>query len=155
VPQFPDQDRIDLRKKLIREESAELMCNIDARNMVEVADGFGDLAYVTVGAALEFGVPMPGVWEVIHGANMQKVDPVTGKVRKRADGKILKPDGWVSPNAHIAKMLDQLCYQPTALDREIAHAYANAPRPRWTCKPCGTGNDSRNTYCNICGAEDR
>jgi predicted HAD superfamily Cof-like phosphohydrolase len=29
---------------------------------------------------------------------MAKVDPATGKVQKRADGKVLKPNGWKSPD---------------------------------------------------------
>jgi len=29
---------------------------------------------------------------------MAKVDPVTGKVKRREDGKILKPEGWTPPD---------------------------------------------------------
>jgi predicted HAD superfamily Cof-like phosphohydrolase len=29
--------------------------------------------------------------------NFAKIDPVTGKVNKRADGKVLKPEGWKAP----------------------------------------------------------
>ena len=32
------------------------------------------------------------------GANPQWIDPETGKVRKREDGKVLKPEGWTPPN---------------------------------------------------------
>ena len=31
-------------------------------------------------------------------SNMAKVDPTTGKVIKREDGKVLKPEGWTPPN---------------------------------------------------------
>jgi hypothetical protein len=30
--------------------------------------------------------------------NFAKIDAVTGKVRKREDGKVLKPEGWSPPN---------------------------------------------------------
>jgi predicted HAD superfamily Cof-like phosphohydrolase len=30
--------------------------------------------------------------------NFAKIDPATGKVRKREDGKVLKPEGWQPPN---------------------------------------------------------
>jgi hypothetical protein len=30
--------------------------------------------------------------------NFAKIDRDTGKVRKREDGKVLKPVGWVPPN---------------------------------------------------------
>jgi hypothetical protein len=29
---------------------------------------------------------------------MAKVDPVTGLVRRRDDGKVLKPEGWKAPD---------------------------------------------------------
>jgi predicted HAD superfamily Cof-like phosphohydrolase len=29
--------------------------------------------------------------------NFAKIDPSTGKVRKREDGKVLKPEGWKAP----------------------------------------------------------
>jgi hypothetical protein len=28
---------------------------------------------------------------------MEKIDPETGMVRRRSDGKILKPEGWQPP----------------------------------------------------------
>jgi hypothetical protein len=30
--------------------------------------------------------------------NFAKIDKKTGKVIKREDGKVLKPDGWTPPN---------------------------------------------------------
>jgi predicted HAD superfamily Cof-like phosphohydrolase len=30
--------------------------------------------------------------------NFAKIDAETGKVRKREDGKVLKPEGWQPPN---------------------------------------------------------
>jgi predicted HAD superfamily Cof-like phosphohydrolase len=29
--------------------------------------------------------------------NFNKIDPTTGKVIKREDGKVLKPEGWKAP----------------------------------------------------------
>jgi hypothetical protein len=31
-------------------------------------------------------------------SNFAKIDRETGKVRKREDGKVLKPLGWTAPN---------------------------------------------------------
>jgi len=53
-----------------------------------------DLTYVNNGTALEFGIPKDEVWNEIQRSNMTKVDEKTGKVRKRADGKVLKPDSF-------------------------------------------------------------
>ena len=105
-PSFPDDSRVDLRINLIEEEVVkELFPAIQARDMLKTADGIADAIYVLIGAALEFGIPLPQVWEMVHGANMKKVDPFTGKVTRRADGKILKPAGWVSPESDIERLL--------------------------------------------------
>jgi len=97
-PQFPPQERIDLRVKLIAEEVEETLEAIYKRDMVETADGLADIIYVCIGAALEFGIPLNDVWNEVQRSNMAKVDPLTGKVNKREDGKVLKPEGWTPPN---------------------------------------------------------
>jgi predicted HAD superfamily Cof-like phosphohydrolase len=35
------------------------------------------------------------VWKEVHRSNMAKLE---GGVRKREDGKILKPEGWTPPD---------------------------------------------------------
>lgn len=97
-PAFPESERVALRENLHAEEYTELRDAIAARDMVETADAIADLIYVLVGTALEFGIPLDRVWDAVQRANMAKVDPATGKVRKRDDGKILKPDGWTPPD---------------------------------------------------------
>lgn len=47
---------------------------------------------------VKLGFPMEDGWHEVHASNMAKVDKVTGKVIRRDDGKILKPEGWVGPN---------------------------------------------------------
>jgi predicted HAD superfamily Cof-like phosphohydrolase len=37
-------------------------------------------------------------------SNLRKIDLKTGKVNRRADGKVLKPEGWKPPD--IARILD-------------------------------------------------
>lgn len=102
-PSFPNQDRITLRADLLDEEHEELREAIEERDIVKVADGLADIAYIVLGTALEFGIPLDRVWAEVHRTNMAKVDPTTGKVRRRADGKVLKPEGWTPPD--IAKVL--------------------------------------------------
>lgn len=101
-PTIPPAARVDLRVALIAEEATELTEAMKAGDMLEIADGMADLIYVTVGAALEFGIPLDRVWAVVQQANMAKVDPTTGKVRKRDDGKVLKPEGWQPPDIAAA-----------------------------------------------------
>lgn len=97
IPQFPSDARVELRKKLINEEYRELKGAIYRRDLVAVADAIADLNYVLIGTALEFGIPLDRVWDEVQRSNMAKVDQVTGKVIRRADGKILKPEGWQQP----------------------------------------------------------
>lgn len=98
-PRIPTSDRIELRIKLINEEvNKELIPAMEANQLVEIADGIADAIYVLVGAAIEYGIPLTRVWNAVQKANMAKVDPTTGKVRKRADGKVLKPEGWKAPD---------------------------------------------------------
>lgn len=96
-PQFVPE-RAALRSALLAEECQETVDAIAAGDMVEIADGLADVIYVAVGTALEFGIPLERVWAEVHRSNMAKVDPVTGKAVKRADGKVIKPEGWTPPD---------------------------------------------------------
>lgn len=103
APAIPSYDRIELRARLIREEVRETLLAMEhAGNLPEIADGLADIIYVAIGTALEFGIPLHRVWAAVHAANMAKVDPATGRVRKRADGKVLKPEGWTPPDIAAA-----------------------------------------------------
>lgn len=73
-------------------------------NMVEFFDGLLDVTVVTAGAGISAMLPMNKGWEAVVTSNMAKVDPTTGKVTKREDGKVLKPPGWTAPD--LAKLLD-------------------------------------------------
>jgi predicted HAD superfamily Cof-like phosphohydrolase len=90
--------QFDLYVKLIREEATELFDAMALNNRPEIFDALLDLIVVTVGAGLSAGFPMAAGWEEVIRSNMDKVDPETGMVRKRSDGKILKPEGWKPPN---------------------------------------------------------
>ena len=52
---------------------------------------------VTVGALHSMGVDAEGAWKEVMRSNFAKIDKKTGMVRKREDGKILKPQGWEPP----------------------------------------------------------
>ena len=98
-PQIISTDRMNLRWDLIDEEvNTELVAAMAAKSLCDIADAIADSIYVLVGTALEYGIPLDRVWAAVQAANMAKVDPATGLVRKRADGKILKPDGWQPPD---------------------------------------------------------
>jgi predicted HAD superfamily Cof-like phosphohydrolase len=52
---------------------------------------------VTIGAIHSMGADGEGAWKEVMNTNFAKIDKKTGKVRKREDGKVLKPVGWKAP----------------------------------------------------------
>jgi predicted HAD superfamily Cof-like phosphohydrolase len=72
-------------------------------NLAAMAHELADIHYVTFGADLAFGFPSDKVMAEVHAANMRKLGP-DGKVLRRADGKVTKPDGWRP--ADVAKVLE-------------------------------------------------
>lgn len=60
-------------------------------------DALLDIIVVCIGAGHSAGFPMEDGWDAVHISNMRKIDPATGQVLRRDDGKILKPVGWRAP----------------------------------------------------------
>lgn len=83
---------------LILEESQELEKAINDNDEVEQFDAILDIIVVCIGYGLSRGFPMLEGWQEVMRSNFAKIDPKTGSVRKRDDGKILKPDGWKAPD---------------------------------------------------------
>lgn len=83
--------------ELIKEEVGELQAAIEDEDKVEQLDALIDILVVTVGAIHSMGADGEGAWNEVMATNFAKIDPTTGKVIKREDGKILKPDDWKAP----------------------------------------------------------
>jgi predicted HAD superfamily Cof-like phosphohydrolase len=83
---------------LIEEEHKELKQALADNNDVEVLDALVDILVVTIGAIHSAGYDAEGAWKEVMATNFAKIDKETGKVRKREDGKVLKPVGWVPPD---------------------------------------------------------
>lgn len=88
----------ELYYNLIKEEVAELMAAHSQGDIVEQLDALVDILVVTIGALHSMGVDAEGAWNEVMRTNFAKIDPATGKVNKRHDGKVLKPEGWTPPN---------------------------------------------------------
>jgi len=84
--------------KLIDEEHQELLEATLAEDSVEQLDALIDILVVTIGAIHSAGYDAEGAWKEVMSTNFAKIDKETGKVRKREDGKVLKPMGWVPPD---------------------------------------------------------
>ena len=89
-----DRDQYQMYCNLIREEFDEL-CS--SNNIVDDLDALIDIMVVTTGAIHSLGVDAEGAWKEVMRSNFAKVDPRTGKVTRREDGKVLKPEGWEPP----------------------------------------------------------
>ena len=82
---------------LITEEYGELKEAIEASDKVEQLDALVDILVVTMGAIRAAGWDGEAAWKEVMDTNFAKIDSETGKVRKREDGKVLKPEGWKAP----------------------------------------------------------
>ena len=91
-------DQFNLYVKLIEEEWKELTVGINNVDKVEALDALVDILVVTIGALHSMGADAEGAWKEVMKTNFAKIDSETGKVRKREDGKVLKPLGWTPPN---------------------------------------------------------
>lgn len=83
---------------LMEEEWKELQVALERGDRVEQLDALLDFIVVTAGAIHSAGFNGEGGWKEVMGTNFAKIDKETGKVRKREDGKVLKPLGWVPPD---------------------------------------------------------
>ena len=86
-----------LYSKLIEEEFKEYKQACDMNDNVEALDALIDILVVTIGAIHSMGADGEGAWKEVMKTNFAKIDSETGKVRKREDGKVLKPVGWMPP----------------------------------------------------------
>jgi predicted HAD superfamily Cof-like phosphohydrolase len=93
-----NEQQFDLYKNLIEEEFNELTTAELANNRVEQLDALIDILVVTIGAIHSMGAEAEGAWKEVMKTNFAKIDSETGKVRKREDGKVLKPLGWTPPD---------------------------------------------------------
>ena len=92
-----NRDQFRLYCDLVREEVRELEEALAADDAVEQLDALIDILVVTTGAIHSLGVDAEGAWKEVMRSNFAKVDPRTGKVMRREDGKVLKPPNWEPP----------------------------------------------------------
>lgn len=95
-PEFPDGSERDLRLRLLKEEYEEYIQGECKNDLENIAKELADIIYIVCGTAASYGIPLDRVFEEVHRSNMEKL--VDGKPVRRADGKILKPEGWKPPN---------------------------------------------------------
>ena len=94
-PKTPENAK--LYDKLIREEFDEYVGALLLKDEVETLDACMDMIWVILGFCYMKGYDLAGAWNEVARSNLAKIDPETGKVIKRQDGKVLKPEGWTPP----------------------------------------------------------
>lgn len=118
-PMIPDANIRKLRAELIMEEALETVKalgftlensardNVSIRDMddvllrqthdpdiIQIADGCGDISVVTIGTLIACGLPDKPLLEAVDESNLAKFGP--GGYRNEA-GKWIKPPDWVAP----------------------------------------------------------
>jgi predicted HAD superfamily Cof-like phosphohydrolase len=100
-----NNEQFTLYLNLIKEEYDELFVANSEDDREEMLDALIDILVVTIGAIHSAGFDAEGAWKEVMKTNFAKIDHETGKVRKREDGKVLKPIGWTPPE--LAKFIKE------------------------------------------------
>jgi len=103
APRLLTAEAVEFIATMVNDELDELR---EATDLAEQADALVDAIYYICDSAVRHGMNLDRVFEIVHGANMQKV--VDGRVLRRDDGKILKPEGWQDPGPLL---LDEMARQ--------------------------------------------
>jgi predicted HAD superfamily Cof-like phosphohydrolase len=98
VTPSPQNDLSKLYLKLIHEEYNEFKEALVEDNDTEQLDACFDMMWVIIGYMKSRGWDCENSWDEGAMSNLAKIDDATGKVIRREDGKILKPEGWKPPN---------------------------------------------------------
>jgi predicted HAD superfamily Cof-like phosphohydrolase len=101
IPSSPQQNvsaQAELYKKLIKEEIEEFWEAEAASDDVEQIDACFDMMWVIIGYMKSRGWDCESIWDEGAKSNLSKIDRASGKVIRREDGKILKPEGWKPPD---------------------------------------------------------
>ena len=95
----PNKAQYELYMRLIEEELDELYEAYQNSDREGMLDAITDIMVVKIGCGLsDFRVDqLQDAWDEVIASNMSKIDPQTGKVTKRNDGKVLKPNTYKPP----------------------------------------------------------
>ena len=94
-----NQKQFEMYNTAIKEEVKELQDAIDANDKTEILDAIIDIIVVAIGAGHSMGFNLEKAFQEVMRTNWNKLQyDKNGKLKLRADGKILKPDGWQAPN---------------------------------------------------------
>lgn len=107
TPTMISPERQAKRHAWLVEEANELL---DAKTIVDVADAIGDVIYIALGTAIEHGIDIEPIFNIIQNANMAKLGPDKKPIYKE-DNKVAKPEGWQPPEPQIERELERQAKQ--------------------------------------------
>jgi len=93
APRLQTPERANGRADWLIEEADELRM---AGTIADQADAYIDSIYFAIGGLVDLGIDPQPLWDIVHAANMAKIWP-DGSVKRRADGKVIKPEAWRDP----------------------------------------------------------
>lgn len=103
-PEMQSRELVERRAKWIRSEVKELE---DATTVEEQADAYLDIIYFAIGGLVELGIKFTQrLWRRVQRANIEKIND-DGSISKSEAGKVIKPEGWQSPDADLAAMIQE------------------------------------------------
>ena len=106
TPFIPATNVPDLRYTLMQEENEEYYdAAIIESDIVGILDAVVDQMYILLGTIQLHGLEdvFPAAFAEVHRSNMTKT--IGGTVKRREDGKILKPETYEAPN--LKRTLDE------------------------------------------------
>lgn len=103
-PKSMDVDRAKKRYSWMLEEINEFLDAVEEQDIVEQADAMIDVMYFALGTLVEMGIEPKNLFDIVQNANMSKLWS-DGKPHYKADGKVMKPEGWEDPHE---KLVDEI-----------------------------------------------
>lgn len=95
-PELMYSSQATLYERLITEEFDELLTEFQNKNYVNAAKEITDLIWVLEGYCHSVGIPLQAVFDETARSNHSKT--IDGKLVKREDGKVMKPDTYSPAN---------------------------------------------------------
>lgn len=115
----PQEVKFNMIKMITHSKDLPRITNVSKEELIgEQGDALVDCYYYSLNAAAKKGINMSKIFQIVHKANMDKRDPITGKFNKREDGKIIKPNGWNPPNitAEIIRQFNEGSFEKKSAD---------------------------------------
>lgn len=115
----PHEVKFNMIKMITDSKDLPKIIGVNSEELIaEQGDALVDSYYYSLNAAAKKGVNLSKIFEIVHKANMDKRDPVTGKFVKREDGKIIKPVGWKEPNIidEIKRQITEGSFEKRGID---------------------------------------